>query len=346
MTILSRARPTQRSATTGGSTVDPDRRRQGLIRMALLGAVAVVFAILLVTYNNPMPYGSTGFWQIFRMRSITVVTIVIVACCQAVGTVIFHTATSNRILTPSIMGFDALYTVIQTSLVFFFGAQVLARTDGVLKVALQSLIMIGFATLLYGWLFSGRFANLHIMLLIGVVLGTGFGALSTFMQRLLTPSEFDVLAARLFGNISNSNPEYLPWAIGILLVVGTIVWRKRRELDVIGLGRETSINLGMNYRVEVIKVLVIVAVLISISTSMVGPMTFFGFIVATISYQITSSQKHAFVLPTAVLIALVTLLGSYFVLRHLFYAAGLVSVIIELAGGLFFLIYLLRKGAL
>ena len=328
------------------ATQDVAQRRAGLLRIAVLSVAAVALAVLLLVYDNPMEPGSAGFWQILQMRGITVGTIVVVAFCQAVATVIFHTATGNRILTPSIMGFEALYRVIQTAVVFVLGAGALAATDGVVQVLVQSAIMVGFAVLLYGWLFSGRFANMHVMLLIGVVLGIGFGSVATFMQRLLTPSEFDVLAARLFGNIANSNPAYLPWGIGIAAAMGVLVWRKRHQFDVLGLGRDTAINLGVNHRSEVIKTLVIVAVLISISTSMVGPMTFFGFIVATIAYQVSRSQHHAYVLPTAALIAVVTLLGSYFVLRHVFYAAGMVTVIIELAGGLFFLIYLLRKGSL
>ena len=37
----------------------------------------------------------------------------------AVSTVLFQTITDNRILTPSIMGFDSLYRLIQTSLSSF-----------------------------------------------------------------------------------------------------------------------------------------------------------------------------------------------------------------------------------
>lgn len=341
------------AVTTAETTapLSPARReaasaRRGVTQLVALAVTALVLAVLLVVWDNPAAIGSSGFWKIFQLRSTTVLTIAVVAFCQAVATVIFHTATSNRILTPSIMGFDALYTVIQTGLVFFLGAQALSDTDGLAKVLIQSLVMIGFASLLYGWLFSGRFANLQIMLLIGVVLGVGFRSVSTVMQRLLTPSEFDILTARLFGNMSNSNPEYLPYAIGICGIVGAVAWRKRHQYDVIALGRDSSMNLGLNYRAEVIKVLVMVAVLISISTTMVGPMTFFGFIVATITYQICRDQRHAFVLPMAFMAGLVTLLASYFVLRHVFYAAGLVSVIIELGGGIFFIVYLLRKGSL
>lgn len=316
------------------------------LRFALVGVVVIVGALGVLFYDLPMDPSRRGFWLALALRAITVATIALVAVCQAAATVLFHTATSNRILTPSIMGFDALYVVMQTGLVFFFGGAALAATDGLPKVALQSLLMVGFATLLYGWLFAGRRGDLHIMLLIGIVLGIGFGSLSTVMQRLLTPSDFDLLSARLFGNMSNSNPEYLPWAGIIVAFVAVAVWRARHRLDVLTLGRDTATSLGIAYKRQVTVLLVLVAVLISISTTLVGPMTFFGFIVATLAYQLAGSPRHAVVLPFATLLGMATLLVGYFVLRHLFYAAGMLTVIIEFAGGLFFIIHLLRKGAL
>lgn len=316
------------------------------VRFGILALIVVVAAVGVLTWNVPGEPGSRAFWLAVNLRVVSVATIALVACCQAVATVLFHTATANRILTPSIMGFDALYVVMQTALVFFFGSAALSATDGLLKVVVQSVLMVGFATLLYGWLFAGRRGNLHIMLLVGVVLGVGFGSLSTVMQRLLTPSDFDILSARLFGNLSNSDADYLPRGALVVAVVLVLVWRARHRLDVLALGREASVNLGLTYRREVVGMLVLVAVLISVSTTMVGPMTFFGFIVATLAYQLAGSAQHRVVLPFAVLLGMATLLGGYFVLRHVFYAAGMLSIIIEFVGGLFFLVYLLRKGSL
>ncbi|MBB3159304.1 iron complex transport system permease protein [Microbacterium proteolyticum] len=322
------------------------RRPRIALRFGVLILIVAVAATGVLTWNVPGEPGSRAFWLAVNLRVVSVATIALVACCQAVATVLFHTATANRILTPSIMGFDALYVVMQTAMVFFFGSAALSATDGLLKVAVQSVLMVGFATLLYGWLFAGRRGNLHIMLLVGVVLGVGFGSLSTVMQRLLTPSDFDILSARLFGNLSNSDAEYLPWAALVVAAVLALVWRTRHRLDVLALGREASVNLGLSYRREVIGMLVLVAVLISVSTTMVGPMTFFGFIVATLAYQLSGSSQHRVVLPFAVLLGMATLLGGYFVLRHVFYAAGMLSIIIEFVGGVFFLVYLLRKGSL
>lgn len=319
----------------------------GWVRRALptliVFAIALVLAVLILVYDNPAAPGSSGFWTIVRSRSASLATITLVAVCQAVATVLFHTATSNRILTPSILGFDALYVLTQTSLVFFFGAAA-GGMDGIPKIIAQSGLMVLFATLLYGWLFSGKRANLHLLLLVGVVLGMGFGSVSTFMQRLLTPSEFDVLSARLFGSIGKANIDYLPIAAGIVAVILGFVWTRRQRYDVIALGRDVSVGLGLNYRREVVTILVLVAVLVSVSATLVGPMTFYGFLVATLAYQFARGDRHSEILPLGIGIGLVALLGATFVLRHIFAAAGLVTVIIEFLGGLLFLIVILRKG--
>lgn len=333
-------------ASTGEPPIAPAPRarrwREALPFIVVFG-VAALFAAAILVYGNPAPAGSPGFWIIVQSRLTSLGTIAFVAVSQSLATVLFHTATSNRILTPSILGFDALYVLIQTSLVFVFGTAA-ASMEGIPKIIAQSALMVLFATLLYGWLFSGKRANLHLLLLVGVVLGIGFGSVSTFMQRMLTPSEFDVLSARLFGSIGKGNPDYLPIAAGIVLVILVFVWRRRRIYDVVALGRDVAIGLGVNYRREVVTVLVLVAVLVSVSATMVGPMTFYGFLVATLAYQFARGDSHAETIPLAIGIGLVTLLGATFVLRHVFAAAGLVTVIIEFAGGLLFLIVLLRKG--
>lgn len=322
------------------SPVGAWRRARPLI---LVYAASLAVAVAIVVWSNPAPVGSTGFWLIVQSRFTSLATIALVAVAQAVATVMFHTVTANRILTPSILGFDALYVLSQTALVFVFGVSA-TKVEGVPKILVQSAVMVLFATVLYGWLFSGKRANLHLMLLIGVVLGIGFGSVSTFLQRMLTPSEFDVLSARLFGSVSKASPEYLPIAAVIVLGTAAFFWIRRRTYDVVSLGRDVSVGLGVNYRREVVVVLVLVSVLVATSATLVGPMTFFGFLVATLAYQFAVGERHAEILPLAAGIGLLTLLGATFILKHVFAASGLVTVIIEFTGGLLFLIVLLKKG--
>ncbi|MDR0416348.1 MAG: iron chelate uptake ABC transporter family permease subunit, partial [Propionibacteriaceae bacterium] len=185
------------------------RRRYGLI-VAVLAGLAVLFAWANLAWGNPMPPGSAGFWTIARLRAVNLAVMAVVAFCQGVATVAFQTAANNRIITPSIMGFESLYVLIQTGAVFFLGEAGLLAVQGLGQYVLQVGLMVGFATLLYGWLLTDRFGSLHILLLVGIVLGAGLGAVATFMRNLLTPSEFDLLSARLIGSLANADADYLP----------------------------------------------------------------------------------------------------------------------------------------
>ena len=312
----------------------------------VLATFSLLFAAGLLVWNNPLPFGTDGFWRIAELRVTTVVVMAVVAVCQATATVSFQTATNNRIITPSIMGFEALYVAVQTVAVYVLGVAGVGALQGLPQFVLQVMLMVGFSLLLYGWLLSGRYANVQIMLLIGIVIGGGLGSISTFMQRMLSPSEFDVLSARLFGNLSNAHAEYLPVAIPLALVAAALLWMRSRRLNLLALGKDAATNLGLNHRRQTMQTLFLVSVLMAVSTALVGPMTFLGFLVATLAYQFADTHDHRYVFPVAVLTCFAVLSGAYFVMRHIFYAQGTVSIIIELVGGTVFLVHILRKGRL
>lgn len=312
----------------------------------MLGVLAAAFTLGLLAWANPLPVGSPGFWRIAELRATNLVVIAVVAVCQATATVAFQTATNNRIITPSVMGFESLYVAIQTSAAYFLGVAGIIAIQGVGQFALQVALLVAFALALYGWLLSGRYGNLQIMLLIGIILGAGLGSVSTFMQRLLTPSEFDVLAARLFGSVANADAAYLPLAIPLCLAATGALWLRSRRLNVLALGRDACVGLGMNHRRELMWTLFFVSILMAVSTALIGPMIFLGFLVATLAYQFADTYDHRRIFPIAVLVGYVVLAGAYFVMKHIFYAEGVVSIIIELVGGSVFLFVILRKGRL
>ena len=321
------------------------KRRYTLI-LALLIVLAAGSGIGLLAWGNPMPFGTEGFWIIARGRANLVLVMLVVAFAQAIATVSFQTAANNRIITPSIMGFESLYRAIQTSTVYLFGLTGLIAIQGIPQFLIQVALMVALAVALYSWLLSGKYGNLQIMLLVGIVIGGGLGSVSTFMQRLLTPSEFDVLAARMMGNLGNARDEYLPVAIPLVLIAGLLLLLRTPRLNVLALGRDTAMNLGVDHRRELIRVLFLVSILMAVSTALVGPMTFFGFLVATLAYQFADTYDHKYIFPIAVLLGFTVLAGAYFIMRHVFYAYGIVSIIIELIGGSVFLIVILRKGRL
>ena len=329
----------------GAFQTSQSKRRYWIVVGALVVA-ALLFTAGLLSWGNPMEFGTRGYWLIAERRMNSVIAMAVVAVCQAVATVAFQTVTNNRIITPSIMGFESLYVAIHTSTVYFLGAAGLNNARTLEMFVVQLVLMVGLSLILYTWLLAGDNPNMHAMLLVGIVLGGGLGSVSTFMQRLLTPSEFDVLTARLFGSVNNADPSYYPLAVPLVLVAAGLMYVNSRRLNVLSLGRDVAVNLGVNHKKHAVYTLVLVSVLMAVSTALVGPMTFLGFLVATLAYQFADTYDHRYVFPMAALLGYCILAGAYFIMNHIFYAQGVVSIIIELVGGLTFLIVVLRKGRL
>jgi len=315
--------------------------------LAPSGRIAIAALLAVVTMAGYLGWNIRGNFEFaMQLRGATAGAMLVAAFAQAVATVIFHTVTANRILSPSVMGFDSLFVLMQTVLVALFGGQVLADTQGTPRLVVQTLVMVGFATLLYRWLFVRLAGGLYVTLLVGVVLGMAFNTVSTFLERLLHPTDYDLLSLALFGRLTSVDAAQLPLAFAVCAAVGVVVWRRRHVLDGLLLGRELATSIGIDHRRELTIMLALVALLVSFSTALVGPMTFFGFLVATLAYQLAGSHQHAQVLPMAFLLGVIGLAGGQFVLQHLFYASGFLTVILEFVGGIVFLAILIGNRKL
>jgi len=322
-----------------------EEKNYWILLIALI-ALGVFASYGLLTFNNPVPINSPSFLPVVKRRMFALTAMIIAAVCQSLSTVTFQSITSNRIITPSLLGFEALYSTIHTSTIFFFGASAFINFSGIGSFVFQVVVMVLMCLILYGWLLSGKYGNLQLMLLVGVIMGTGLKSLSSFMRRLLAPSEFDILQARLFGSVNNADPEYFPLAIPVVIIAALLLLAYSKKLNVVSLGKDCSTSLGVKHQTHVIYALILVSILMSISTALVGPLTFYGFLVATLSYQAAPTYDHRYIFPMALAIGFLIITGAYFFMYHIFKAQGVVSVIIEMFGGITFLIVILRKGTL
>lgn len=315
-----------------------------LKRPTLILPLLCVLTLLAVTAF--MTIGAKGSWSfILSFRGTKLAAMILVAYSVAVSTVLFQTVTNNRILTPSIMGFDALYILIQTLVVFFFGAAHIDWIGPNIRFLAETAIMVVFAGTLYYWLFSGVARSLHLVMLVGIVCGVFFRSISNLMQRMLDPNLFAVLQDRFFASFNTINSDILIISAVIVAAVSLYGLRFIYVFDVLSLGRDPAINLGVDHQSIVRKILFVVTVLVSVSTALVGPITFFGLLVANLAYMITGSAKHRFILPVAVLLAILCIVGGQTILERIFSFNTALSVIIEFLGGLVFIILLVRGHA-
>lgn len=275
-------------------------------------------------------------------RAIKVMAMVITGFTIAYATVVFQTITHNRILTPSIMGLDSLYLLLQTLIIFFLGSGHMIVVNKQVNFLLSAVVMVLFALLLYQFLFKKGGQSIYFLLLVGIIVGTFFSSISTFFQVLIDPNEFQIVQDRMFASFNNINADLVWLALVIIGLVTIYAWRYLKYLDVLSLGREMAINLGVPYDSIVKKMLVIVAIFISISTALVGPITFFGLIVANLSYQFFKTHKHRVLISGSVVMSIIALVGGQWVVERVFTFSTTLSVIINFIGGVYF-IYLLLK---
>jgi iron complex transport system permease protein len=305
-----------------------------------LSVLAVVSVVLFMTL------GAKGSWSfVLPFRGKKLLGLVIVAYAVAVSTVLFQTVTNNRILTPSIMGFDALYVLIKTAIVFFLGVGALTSISTEWQFVFSLVAMVGFSGFLFRWLFLGEERSLHLLVLVGIIFGTLFRSFSNLMQRMMDPGAFNVLQDTLFASFATTDPALLGISCVIIGVVSVVGFRMMHVYDVLNLGRAHAINLGVDYKRTVAIILVLVSILVSVSTALVGPVTFFGLLVVTLAHSLVGNSLHRFVLPASVLLGIIALVGGQTLLERVFAFDTALSIIIEFLGGIVFIALVLRRSA-
>lgn len=277
-----------------------------------------------------------------KNRFLQIAAIVIVAICIAVSTVIFQTLCNNKILTPAIIGLDSLYMLLQSALIFSLGSANLSVYKNDINFLITLACMVVFSLGLYKILFSSD-KSIYLIMLLGLIFGTLFSTLSSFFEILIDPDEFMVIQGRMFASFDNVAFDVLALAYIVTLLSFIWIFRYMKFLDPLSLGKDLSINLGINYQKISKHLMIIIAILTSISTALVGPITFLGLLVVNITYELFKSSKHSILLPACVLISILALLGGVFFVSRVFDYNTTISVIINFLGGIYF-IYLVLKG--
>ena len=311
--------------------------RSPALRVLVLGVLALLCVLGFMTVNV-----QTDWAFILEYRGSRLLALLLTACAIGISTVLFQTITHSRLLTPALMGFDVLYVLVNTLVLLAWGGSELAAWPPSLRFALQVLVMVALALLLFRLLFSGSVRSLHLMILLGMLAGMLFRELSELAARVLDPSEFGISTGVPQASFRRINTQLLGAAAAGLAVGGLLLLRWWRCLDVLSLGRDIAINLGVAHGRVVLGIMAVVAILVSVATVLVGPTLFFGLLIANLAYWFTGSQRHCWTLPASVLAGIICLVGGQLLLEHVLASTLPLALVIELAGGLLFIALLMR----
>ena len=315
------------------------RRKQNLNKPILVLSFMILIscALFLTLEINP---GSMDYALSKRIPNL--MAICITGACIGFSTIVFQTITNNRILTPSIMGIDSLYVAIQTVLIFVFTSSSALVTNKKINFLICMVFMVIGSLALYKVIFKRENANIMFLLLVGMICGTFFKSLSSFMQMIIDPNEYLVLQGKLFASFTNVNVSILLLSIIIVFLIVPFIYDDIKYYDVMSLGKDQAINLGVDYDKLMKKSLVVISILIAVSTALVGPVTFLGILVANISREMMKTYKHSYLITVSILISIFTLVFGQLMIERVLHLTTPVSVIINMIGGIYFM-YLLYK---
>ena len=313
-------------------------RRKLLIMGVLVLLCAAAYLLVEVHFGNPRL-----FQYALKIRTPKLIVMLITAFAIGGASIVFQSIINNTIVTPCLLGMNSLYTLIHTAVFFFLGSTSVIATNANLSFAVDVVLMGITATIIYSWIFKKTRHNVLYVLLVGTVLTSFFSSIQSTLTRVMDPNEYDTLLNTLVASFSNINTEIILFSV--VLLAG-IVFALRKELallDVLTLGKDQAINLGVDYDKCIRRLLLGVTLCIAVATAMVGPISFLGLIIANLSRQLLKTYRHGQLILGSALFGTIVLVGGQLIVEHVYSYAIPVSVFITVGGGLYFLYLLLTR---
>lgn len=295
-------------------------------------------SVLFLTWGLRAPQGF-----ILSLRAPKLLSLALVGGSVGAATVLFQTVTANRLLTPGIVGFDALFVLLQTTLVLMLGGVGYAGLPQIPKFLIEAGCLAGIAILLFGWVLRRGAGDMTRLVLTGVIMGVLMRGLSGFMQRIMDPSEFAIVQQASFASFGTVDATQLAIATPVFLGALAAAMRLAPALDVAGLGRTTSQTLGVDHDRLVLVALGLISALVAVATALAGPVTFLGLLAASLGAALTRHHRHAVLLPAAAITGALILVAGQFLFERLLGLHSSLAVIVEFLGGLLFLALVLKR---
>lgn len=315
---------------------------QNFRKLAILALLAVLAAAAYMLVGVRFSREKL-FLYAMHIRAPKLAAMVITAFAIGGASLVFQSVINNTIVTPCLLGMNSLYTLIHTAVVFFAGSGSLLAVNANASFAVDLVIMAVAATLIYSYFFKKANHNVLYVLLIGTVLTSFFSSIQSTLVRVMDPNEYDNLLSTLVASFSNINSEIIVFSVIVLAAVIVVLRKDLALLNVLTLGKDQAVNLGVDYDNCIRRLLLGVTLCIAVATAMVGPISFLGLIIANLSRQLLKTYRHGWLILGSVLFGVIVLVGGQVIVEHVYTYSIPVSVFITVGGGVYFLYLLLTR---
>ena len=190
---------------------------------------------------------------------------------------------------------------------------------------------------------DGKMSTISLVL-SGVVVGAVFEALTSFIKYIADPEQkLPAITYWLMGSLSGSSINDVYKAVPVIVVAIVILWLVRWKLNVLSLREDEAISLGVN--VKSLRRLVIVAttLIVSISVSFCGVISFVGLAVPHFARMIVGND-HKHLIPACILMGGIFLVIIDTTARSLTASEIPLSILTALIGAPIFALLLRKTG--
>lgn len=309
-----------------------------LIMLAVTLLVAAAYTVFGLRFSNERLL----HYQLEK-RIPKLIVIALTAFSIGSASIVFQSVINNTIVTPCLLGMDALYTLVHTLVYFFAGAASVLVTNKQIAFSVDLEIMAVVGMVIYSYMFKKTGSNVLYVILIGTVLTSLFSSLQSTMTRMMDPNAYDTLLTTLVASFDNANTSLILFSAVVLFLVALFFWKDLRLLDALTLGKDKAVNLGIDYDRSIRRLLFAVTLYMTVATALVGPLAFLGLIIANLSRQLMQTYRHSLLISASVLFGMIVLLGGQFLVERIFSYNIPVSIFITTGGGIYFLYLLLVK---
>ncbi|OME85152.1 iron ABC transporter permease [Paenibacillus sp. FSL A5-0031] len=282
---------------------------------------------------------------VFQFRLPRIVLAILVGSALGMAGAVIQGVTRNGLADPGILGINAGAGMAVVLFLFLFQGQMkLTGWGAVMMMPVFGLVGGLLATVLI-YMFAREQGRLdpQRLLLVGIAIASGFGALTLYVSLKMNPNDFETAAVWLAGSIYSANWKFVATMLPWLLILPPILWWKARSLDLFQLGEHSATGLGVPVERVKNQLLIGSIGLVSASVAVSGSIGFVGLIAPHVARRLVG-LRHRSILPVSALIGAAMVVFGDFIGKTIFAPAELsVGIVISIIGVPYFVYLLIRS---
>ncbi|MCP3738156.1 FecCD family ABC transporter permease [Rossellomorea sp. BNER] len=281
---------------------------------------------------------------IFQYRLPRIVLAILIGFGLGIAGAVLQGVSKNGLADPGILGINSGAGAAIVIFMFFFQGTVTSTNWMTIMIMPLFGLIGGLTAALIIYLISWQDGRLdpQLLLLTGIAVGSGFGALTLYLSLKMKAQDFEMATVWLSGSIYNANWMFIVSMIPWFLICLPVILQKTYILDLFQLNETSLKGLGVSVEREKSILLLCSVGLVSACVSVAGSISFVGLIAPHIARFLVGNQ-HKSIVPLSGLIGMILVVGADFIAKNVVAPSEIpVGIVIAIIGVPYFVYLLFR----